>query len=254
MGLNLYSGSLTRYYAKDWEPVHINPFGRDPSKKSALDPSTYGQVFDSMDSEAICAKTIQWRDRIIDIASTTLDNEIYPWMEGADTGYYTNNLTWESYFGVMMCAISGVYRRPLPQWIDPNQPIHHDELFKKAYGDRTNPVSYLLRTDWWLPSKDFFVFNTQSPDGTRKTVASTTALAGWLTQLNKSYFQATDDVLQRWRLSEGPQRLARMKEEGISDEPIKRISFASSARHGFAVISRALGYSIKYQMPLILHY
>ncbi|MDO5746409.1 MAG: hypothetical protein Q4P66_01940 [Actinomycetaceae bacterium] len=253
MGLNVYAGSLTRYYSKDWRPVQQNEPITD-GKKMAPHPSKYPRALPSEQWDELQETNERWRDEVLKVVSAKIQYPVEQWCEDVGIGYYTHNLTWQSYFAVMISAACLSYSQALPRDIPTHEPLHQHPMFRKAYLDDSNPVSYLLRTEWWIPSQYEFIFTCKGPDGQPKTVSSTKILLRWLVELNNNFFHANEDYLTTWCQSEGPRRneSGNMRWKEGQYRPV--YPFVSYARHGFAVATKAAQYSIQHHVPLLLHY
>jgi len=102
MGLDVYVGSLTRYYAGDWEliaqqvareagvPLQIVRTNADPAD-AIRDPAIIGPVVN------------RWRDQLSASLSEHLSAPL-DWNEEADQPYFTDKPAWDCYSGLMLWA------------------------------------------------------------------------------------------------------------------------------------------------------
>ena len=103
MGLDIYAGTLTRYYARNWKTVtqqwaeengwgfhRITPEGQNADGGEGLAPSEAQEIAES------------WRDQIL-AAISQPGREYAPWPEDNERPYYTDKPDWDA-FGAMLLA------------------------------------------------------------------------------------------------------------------------------------------------------
>ncbi len=195
MGLDVYVGSLTRYYSRDWEtvvqqaarqggfPVHVV---RAQDEADAV-----------TDPDAIRGAVVGWRQQLSEALAESLTQPL-DWREDADAPYFTDKPAWDCYSGLLLWAAHEEHpelERPelcVDDWTS-------DEAFRQssAAGSDTRYPNLLKGAEWWLPADLPFVFSAEDPTGTTAVFGSSIALTAELAELNSRTWRADEDILPR---------------------------------------------------------
>jgi hypothetical protein len=219
VGLDLYAGSLTRYYARDWETaaeragrekgMPVTVVRPEPDPDELTDPAEIREV------------VLRWREGVNEALAGVLDAPI-DWDESPEAPYFTDRPTWEGYSSLLLWAAYAEHpdlrrpRRPVEDWTtDPALAASRAPEF------RTEFPSLLRDTEIWLPSDFRFGFATADVTGRQVAVGSAHALRDELADLNRRTWDADPETVARWR-----------RERFEDDSPLPIV-----ARFGFAVFS-----------------
>src|SRR5579862_4337734 len=197
MGLDIYVGSLTRYYSQQWETVvqrwarengyTVTVVGRESSHASVTDPSQIEPVVHA------------WRALVSRRLSGSLSQPL-DWQDDMSRPYFTDKPDWDGWGALMLWAAHAEMPSvPLPVEFPENcfdAPLFHtwrsrpQETFVRA----------VLNCGWWLPGDDRFVFEMED-------VASRNRIMGFgsqlLDELNVMSWKASPGEVEAWR-KEGP--------------------------------------------------
>ena len=195
VGLDIYVGSLTRYYVGDWELVAqkaAREMGLQLTVVRKHDPEDAIR-----DPEQIRPIVLAWREGLSRALCESL-TEPLEWNENEDTPYFTDKPTWDCYADLLLWAAYDEQpdlSRPdqhVEQWDqDPAYKLCTEDGFGSRY-------SHLYDVELWLPCTFGFVFKTEDVGGTPVLVGSSIALRKQLEDLNRRTWQADDDLLEKW--------------------------------------------------------
>ncbi len=235
MGLDIYVGSFTRYYAGDWELI---------AQKAAREMGLTIDVIRTQDTEdterdpeAIRPMVIEWRAglslSLTDSLAAPLD-----WREDAETPYFTDKPAWDCYSDLLLWA---AYAEQ-PSLTRPFQTVEdfgEDPAYQRstAVGFETDYL-HLLNTECWLPCEFDFVFRSHRLDGASTQFGSSISLAAELDALNARTWRADRETISAWR-SEGSEHGAPLE---------------SGARFAFSVLRDLARESIEHKLPMLLDY
>ncbi len=233
MGLDIYVGSLTRYYAGDWELVSqklAHEMGIPVQVVRQNDPSDAIR-----DPDQIRPIVIAWRDGL---SASLADHGVPPldWDEGPTAPYFTDKPTWDCYSDLILWAAYNEHR-------DLCRPIEHidDWTTDPAYRLASVPglasrYSDLFDVGLWLPCNPGFVFKAEDVGGTEVCIGSSERLLKQLQELNARTWQMDTELLHRSRNA------------GVEhDSPME-----VGAKFALSVFSELAEVSVRHRLPMCL--
>ena len=205
MGLDVYVGSLTRYYARDWETV-IQKHARETGM--ALNVVRLNEPEDAItDPHVIRAAVLTWR---INLSSALGDNISEPldWDESAESPYFTDKPAWDCYSSLILWAAYLDH----PDLVRPEGCVEDwskDAAFMRSSSQevQTDYPALLRQTETWLPSNFPFTFEAADLSGKTVNFGSVLALRNELADINARTWRADGATLAAWR-REGATHLA----------------------------------------------
>lgn len=258
MGLDLYAGTLTRYYAGNWKTAaqqwaeengfsfrRITPEGENLEEKGA-------------DPDEVRRAVERWRDQIL-AAVTAPGKELYaPWMEDNEKPYFTDKPDWDAFGAMLLVAACYFYGEPVPKVVAKGWDFKEHPSIKRLSQEPKKVWSLFRETVIWLPLQDSFLFQAPRPTGDQVMIATTAALRLELERLNELAWQADEDTLRGWGKSEG------YPAEGVigEDGSFSRAEFPeqteydtqSLAKFAFSIFYQALQFSEENQVPILLDF
>jgi hypothetical protein len=247
MGLDVYVGPLTRYYAGTWKtvvqqaadagavpvPVHIIRPAPEPADKVT-------------DPEIIADTARKWQS----ILAQGLETDV-AWSEGGDLPYWTDKPDWDGYGAVLLLAAYQVCPELTPnpkrgflfRKINPELPRRFGEspayraAVKKGGGEYP---SLLLGAEWWLPiAGGPALFEAEALDGGKRRMSRVRVLHDELTRLNQATVQLDSDAQEatRWNGPTAP------------DQPVSEL-----APFGLSVLLGLAERALTAKQPLLLDY
>lgn len=236
MALDVYVGSLTRYYAGQWENI-AERAARErgtPFRIAGLGDT----VDDSSDSDQLLSAILAWRMTLSQSLGARF-NVALDWEENPEAPYFTSRPGWDGFGSLVLWAAYAEHpalRRPptLPEeWDnDPALVRSNVEGFRSRY-------SHLVRNvELWLPSPFEFTFEGEDVDGRRVVVGSTTTLRQQLEELNAATWKVAPDIVVGWR-----------REPLADDAPLEL-----NARYAFSVLRDLADRAVENRLPMKLDY
>jgi hypothetical protein len=194
MGLDVYVGSLTRYYSRQWE---------NKVQKWARETGTPVRVVRQDDSPPPDAAAIEpaaraWRDTL----SEALAEHGIPalsWEESLKAPYFTDRPAWDCYSALLVWAAHADNPDvPLPETAP--EDWRQDPAYRAVEESRSIRYPHLLRrTEFWLPADFEFTFAAEDLTGTQAFFGSSAGLLRELGELNRHTWRATPAHLADWR-------------------------------------------------------
>jgi len=236
MALDVYVGSLTRYYVGDWERA-LDKTGRKRGATSS--GMTAGTGADSKsDRERIRTAVLAWREALAASLGTHLDEPLL-WEEAADVPWFLGRLGWRGLGALVLWAAYAEQpqlNRPdavTETWDDdPALVRSNDDGFRSRY-------SHLVRNvELWLPHPFDFTFEGEDVDGRRILFGSSTTLRRQLGELNEATWNMTPDEMSALSSRRAP--------TGNLLEP--------AARQAMAVMTWAVRHAVNHRLPMKLDY
>jgi hypothetical protein len=236
MALDVYVGSLTRYYAGDWESVGDRTSRERGRQTGSSQPRPAGAP--KKDRERLQASVLAWR-RALDGALAPHLAEPLAWNETSESPWFTDRPDWDGFGSLVLWAAYAeqpTLRRPaaLPrEWDDDAALVRSNaEGFRSRY-------SHLVRNvELWLPTTLDFTFEAEDVDGRRIIVGSSTTLRRQLGELNAATWKMDDDEMTA---------LARRRSP-------RRASLEVTARRAMALMSGLVRQAVQHRLPVKLDY
>ena len=241
MGLDLYAGTLTRYYSDDWETAWARR-AREASIQSMTVRVDEGGAHQAErgDPDEVRRAVLAWREALNEAILDAPGSPRLDWDEGAQRPYFTDKPDWEGYAALMLHAAHAI--RPdigRPEEVPENW--REDEAYRASTGENLDgsPCGYVMAPELWLPGDFLFLFGCNELRGQHVVVGSTEALLSNLHGLNERTFRAGPETAARWL-------------SGDVAEAENR--FEAHARHGFAIFLYLAEEAVANRLPLKLDY
>lgn len=235
MGLDIYVGTLTRYYARQWETI-VQRTGREQGFAVEVHRQ---QVNDAVvDPAGLEPVLIAWRDMLSGALSTHLSGPLR-WDEGMGPDYFTDRPAWDCYGSLLVWAAHEEHAgtdlpyTPLENWAQ-----HPAVILSRAEGFRSRYGQLLHGTEFWLPTAFEFTFKAQDPAGNEIVFGSADTLLQQLRTLNEKTWGADARTLAAW-----------LRAGAVHGGP-----FETAARFGFAVMYNLAERAAEMRLPMKLDY
>jgi len=205
MGLDVYAGSLTRYYARDWETV-IQKHARETGMSlNVIRPNEPEDIV--TDPETIRAAVCRWRDNLSEALADNISGPL-DWDESPESPYFTDKPAWDCYSSLLLWSAYLEH----PDLVCPSacvEDVTTDEAYKRSSSKefKTQYPSLLRNTEIWLPADFHFTFAATDVSGNTVDFGSVIALRDELAKVNDRTWRADSATLSAWR-REGADYLA----------------------------------------------
>jgi len=235
MGLDIYVGSYTRYYAGDWETI-VQKYGRETGMQVQVIRTNPAE--EVVDPDEIRPGIIAWRNQLSKGLGANIDRPL-DWDESASSPYFTDKPAWNCYSSLVLWA---AYAEQ-PDLSPPYQCVD-DWTSDKAFQLSTEPefksdFSQIIgNVEIWLPNDFDFTFNTQEPNGHEATFGSSITLVKQLEELNRWTWNASDIEFAQWR-----------REGAGAEAPLE-----TAAKFAFALMLDLARQAVAYRLMMKLDY
>lgn len=255
MGLDIYAGTLTRYYSHNWKTVvqqwaeengytfhKITPDGEQVSDEEEMTP------------EEIQADIESWRDQLL----AAISQQEHPWPENNEKPYYTDKPDWDAFGAMLLVVACNTYGEPVPPSVEKGWDFMEHPAILRIGEDQEQVWSLFYGATWWLPLADSFMFQGPLPNGSQAIIGTVGALRKELEKLNQLAWQADEETILRWDKTEGypvdgtvgPG--GQYNPEDISEHT--QYSTESLAKLAFSILWQAMKFAEEQQVPVLLDY
>jgi hypothetical protein len=234
MALDVYVGSLTRYYARDWEGTaervtRDRGGDRETSRSSAASDRL-------KEAERLRPRVLAWRDALNKSLGANAPLP-FDWNESLDAPYFARRPGWDGFGSLVLWAAYTEHpalRRPptLPELWDDDLAL----LRSNAEGFRSRYSHLVRKVELWLPAAFPFTFEAEDVDGRRISIGSADTLSRQLADLNGA----------TWKV-DGEESISWSRRPPLNDAPLE-----IRARYGFAIISALARQAIEHRLPMKL--
>lgn len=203
MALDVYVGSLTRYYAGAWKNS-----GQRLAKEMGADyqivgPRVAAQTDSVNNPDEIKDAVITWRSTLAQHLEAGLGWRVaFEWDESIDSPYFTERPAWDGYACLVLLAAYEEHpelKRPsklVTSWDkDPAWLASIAKGFKSRYAQ-------ILSPELWLPADFDFVFQAEDLVGDKVFIGSTLMLLVQLQELEKRVFPRDVELAEDSREAE----------------------------------------------------
>ncbi len=236
MALDLYCGTLTRYYAGNWKNMvqqiaeqnnqSVTVVRTQQNEDAITDPDTLKEIVD------------EWMFNVSEDYKQHLSEPI-SWMEDNVASYETDRPGWDTFGALLLwaCYAEQPERKKPVQFVENWQ---EDEAFQTSIAEDfpTKFGQLILGTELWLPTPFAFVFKTEDAGGNVVWIGSTPELQTQLNELNEITWRASASDIASWRNTINPS-------DGNLEE---------KAKYAFAIFNQLCAYSIRNNLPLKMDY
>lgn len=264
MGLDIYAGTLTRYYSRNWKTKVqqiaeangqkcIMTDGLGDEIKSIEDKADIMQIRDIM-----CQWTEYLAASINSIYSTEVPLPHHLWNEANERDYFTDKPDWEAFGALLMFLACHIQNSPLPEYVENRWCVFDDPILKNSKSHATD-YSLLSDVTMWLPIPNESIFVTNLPTGDEVHVSTLLLLKRELEELNRQTWKADESTILSWRdekyyvpvkRKESKLPLGFMFRKKQSD----RYRTEELAQCAFSILYQAVNFAIEQDVPLLLDY
>ncbi|MBD5528255.1 MAG: hypothetical protein HDR02_07595 [Lachnospiraceae bacterium] len=254
MGLDIYAGTLTRYYAQNWKSMTQQWAEENGYTFSRITPGGAGENTASV--EEIREAMENWRNQILQ-SITPQGKPLYaPWPENNEAPYYTDKPDWDAYGALVLYIACKSYGEPLPPTVKAGWDFQNHPVVQRMASDPDKHWSLFAGATWWLPIEDGFWFEGPLPTDDPAVIATTGGLKAELEKANELGWQAAEETILSWRDTEGyPPDITT---KGLFGRPKiqKQTQYdtESLAKFAFSILWRAVKFSQENRVPILLDF
>ena len=236
MALDVYVGSLTRYYSGDWE---------NAAEKTARERGLPHRVArrggsndKAKDTERIRPVILAWRRKLGEALGDRLPGKL-DWDETNPAPYFTDRPGWDG-FGALVLWAAYSENPSLHRPVDLPEDWDDDPALVRSNADGfTSRYGHLVRNiELWLPGSFGVTFEAEDASGRKTVIGSSAMLSRQLEELNRATWNARDDAVAAWRRR----------------PPDETAALEQRAQFGFAVLAALVRLANDNKLPMKLDY
>ena len=252
MGLDLYAGTLTRYYGKNWKTATqqwAEANGMTYQKIETTPPEE-----DDLSPEDVCAIVSHWRDSLLEALAPS-GGECVPWTEDNEADYFTVKPDWPAYGALLLYAAAKVYGEPYPATVAKDWDFAQEPLVRRAMEDPQLNWSLFKGAQWWLPLEHPLMLTGETPTGDRIPMASSAALLLELLRINELGWKADEEAVLAWEHTEGYPADGEIR-DGRLEEVTGHTEYStvSLARYAYSLFWQSVKFSLQHKVPLLMDF
>lgn len=237
MGLDIYAGTLTRYYTHNWKTV--------TQQFAEANGISYQAIRRSPDTNEKCSvkeinKTVtMWRDGIIKGLNL---NPVPLWNEDYDvTPYYTAKPDWDA-LGALMLYIAAKYSgKEVPATVEKDFNAYEQPIVKEFLETKDFQLTLFDGNGWWLPINRNIMFDYMLPDSEESPLTTSSLLLAELERYNAFGWNADKETIYSWDTT-----------EGYENGPQKDVyNTESLAKFAFSILWQAAEFSLEHGVPIL---
>lgn len=264
MGLDIYAGTLTRYYTRNWKN-RSQQYAEEIGVKCRMTDEHGNEikpVEDKAEIEKIRDAVCQWADFL----TTNIDPDLPSpaWDEKSEHDYFTEKPGSMAYDSLMMLMAYRILDRRLPKYVGKVWDPSDDPVVEEARSQKL-PGSLLPGATLWLPIAPKVIFVSDAPLGGEILVSTISVLKEELEEINREMWNADETTILSWKSDKYYVPVRRMsarrfllslrygRDMGIE---IKRENFLTEdlAKCAYSILYDAVRFATEKQVPVILDY
>jgi hypothetical protein len=236
MALDVYVGSLTRYYAGEWENIAEKAARERGASVQAR--RTGGSANQLKDPQARHPAIQAWRSLLSESLGSNIARAL-DWDEAMEAPYFTGRPGWDGFGSLVLWAAYAEHPTLLRPATLPEEWDNDPALMRSNAAGFRSRYSHLVRNvELWLPSSFEFTFEGEDVDGRRVVIGSTMTLRRQLDELNTATWKGDTDTIGQWgRVPADP-----------------NASLELHARYAFAILVGLVGQAVEHTLPMKLDY
>ena len=197
MGLDIYSGTLTRYYSRNWKTV-VQQLSEENGQECVI--ISGGGEMKSIEDEAEIADI---REVVTEWAANFAANIDQPpptplWDETTECGYYTDKPDWEAFGALVLLQACQSLKRPVPEYVEGRWDAFEEPVVKEAISKEIFNT-LLFDVALWLPIPNKAIYKTAYPTGDMGSISTVSLLKQELEELNRQLWKADEATILSWR-------------------------------------------------------
>jgi len=249
MGLDIYAGTLTRYYTHNWKTAAQQFAEANGMNFQTIRPRQNDE--DELSVEEIKEIVIQWRDNII----SGLDLSPLPlWNEDYDvTPYYTDKPDWDALNALLLYIAAKYSNREVPATIHKNIDIYKHPIVKEFLKTKDFQLTLFDGNGWWLPIEQNIMFEYVLPNSEKSPLSTSALLLAELKRYNTFEWNADRDTIISWSTTEGyPADATYNKEVGYKEVALhETYETETLAKFAFSILWQAAEFSLEHGVVIV---
>lgn len=254
MGLDIYAGTFTRYYAHNWKTV-VQQYAEENGYAFHCVTPRRAEPEEELSPAEIQEVVEVWRDRFLAAVNQSVKKSYAPWAEDNVKPYFTDKPGWDALGAMLLVAAGYSYGEPVPTAISKDWEFMEHPLIRRLSEDKEKTWSLFRDATCWLPLQDSFMLEYALPTGCQAGIATTAALRRELEAINSLAWQADEKTICSWRFTEGyPGGETEPNSTSAKIPENAQYDTQSMAKLAFSIFYQALKFAEENQVPILLDY
>ncbi|HLQ27010.1 MAG TPA: hypothetical protein VK138_14185 [Acidiferrobacterales bacterium] len=196
MAFDVYVGTFTRFYRRDWENA--------VQRQARIDGASYKMIYAGGEplppppAEEVQQAVAAWQNAISQGLAANGGNPV-TWSESLDKPYFTDRPGWPGYSGLLLWAAYAEDGAKPPHTLP--EVWAEDPVFLRVMQNEANlHFRVILQANLWLPGDFYFCFKFPDLTGKETMIASCAGLLEQLRELNaKPLAWSSPSLVQRFK-------------------------------------------------------
>ncbi len=260
MGLDIYSGKLTRYYSRNWKTI-VQQLSEENGQKCVMTDGCGNEikpVEDKKEIDQIREAVTEWAKNIAADIDMPLSSPL--WDETTECDYYTDRPGWEAFGALVMLQACLSLNRPVPEYLESGWSAFEAPVVQEAMSKKiTN--SLLYEVGLWLPIPEKAIFVTLYPTGNEGAISTVSLLKQELEELNRQLWKADEATILSWRddkfyvpvKTKEPKLLFGFIRR-TNKTPEEKYRTEDLAQCAYSMLYQAVCFAEEHQVPILLDY
>lgn len=250
MGLDIYAGTLTRYYMHNWKTKLQQLAGSKGIEYNKVTPD--GEDYDggrTRDVGAIRGEVVDWMDWILKSIEHDGGGTHDPWPEDNESPYFTCKPDWDAFGALLLVTACEYYDEPVPPTVTPGWAYYDNHLVQSLSDEFYENMSLVAGVTWWLPIPIVFIMEAVKPLGMDVTIGTVRGLRAELRTINELVWQADEDTIIGWGTSE-----CHLEGGAVLLDSNSELNTESLAKYAYSMLYQAVKFSDEHNVPIILDF
>lgn len=254
MGLDIYAGTLTRYYSGEWE-TQVQKWARENGYEfDKIDQDGNKIIQEEVDFEELSSAISAWQGKIAELLA---QNEIKVsfWNDDAREEYFTDKPDWDAYGALLLFTAAMIQKTEFPAKVKKGHSYIEEAVVVKQMEAQQPGLSMFARSELWLPFDEVFCFYYHNPFEKEMMISTIGCLEYELDYINKLKWNANHDEIMLWSQSEGyPVDLNVANGIVEKGQVTGEYDVESLAKFAYSIFYQAMIFAKEQQVALILDY
>lgn len=254
MGLDIYAGTLTRYYSGNWKTVVQQMAEENGWTYNRVTPDNL-QEDDLLPVNEVQEIMEGWSSGTSDALGSYYNTSCEVWEENNEKDYYTDKPDWPAFGALILYVACAKYQLPLPKQVEKNWNFQEDPIVLRAIEDPEFGYPLFQSTEWWLPFDEVLYFSCHTPKSIETLMGTTASLLNELREINELGWNADEATIFKWQKTEGYPVDGEVS-KGFFKKLKKNDMFdvQSLAKFAFSIFYQAALFSKENRVPIIMDY
>ena len=253
MALDIYCGTLSRYYLGDWQNIF-----QSWAESQGLEYSVNRKEQEGLDTSELSEADkkqliLDWQEGLKHFLKSQQDLDC-AWSEADDAPYLTDRPGWSAYWLVLLWALYQEQGETPFDEVPEGFQLEQDPVFMRRSAKDYESEYPMLNSeaDLFLPITEAVFLNGADPFGHPVGIASSIMLLADLELLNERTWQASEAEIASWRESFSRTIFTMADDQPVVSRAQAVDRFEEVAKYGFAILYKMTRFAVEHQLPMRL--